>query len=235
MKEKLKEGFLKLFAYIFIGVFSAAAIYMTYMVIGALADTSRARGWTQVEGTLVEQKLDVMEKTFRSAGDISAPSQRLTATYTYHFEGQPYQGSNVDFSEGHADNFSADRKAHQQQLLDATPLIVHVNPLNPAESVIDPSLPAERVLFCTFFLLFPCGFAVYVMIGTLLLPFKRWRKLTSPLSGIFHGGMAFWLLVFHHESYGIKGLTLLTLMSCLLFAGIYYLVRYDKLREWPET
>ncbi len=224
---------MKIFAYLFVGVFSLTAIYMTYKVIDALVRTEQAKGWVQIEGTLIEQKLDIIEKTSTKIGDSSDPSQRLTATYTYTMDGQTYTGSQVDFSDGHADNFSSERKARQQEMLAATPLSVYVDPQHPAQSVIDRSLPSEQVLFFTFFLLFPCGFAVYIMIGTLMLPFKRWRKLTSPLSGIFHGGMAFWILVFHHDSYGFRGNLLLVLMSGLLLAGLYFLVRHDKLRDWP--
>lgn len=237
MTDKARNIFTKVIAYLFFSAFGAAAIFMTYAVIDALIDTNRAKNWIQVEGKLIEQRLDVTEKTFKSVNDFSAPSKRLTASYTYTVDENSFTGDQVDFSDGHADNFSSDRKEAQQKLLAQEPLIVYVNPENPAESVIDPSLPAEQVLFFTCFLLFPCGFAVMVIIGTLMLPFKRWRKLTTPLCGIFHGGMAFWVLIFHHASYGFLGNGLLLLMSGLLFAGLYYLVRHDKLNEaiWKQS
>lgn len=235
MSEKGRDILMRLVAIIFMGVFSAASIYMTYTVIHSIIMTERGRDWVPVTGTLNEQKLDTITKTFQSPNDFSAPSQRLTASYSYTVDGQTYQGTRIDFSDGQADNFSSERKSKQQELLSQVPLTVYINPQNPKESVIDPSLPAEQALFRTFFLLFPCGFAVYIMIATLMLPLKRWRKLSTPVTGIFLGGLAFWLLVFYHDSYGFKGLTLLTVMSGLLFAGIYYLVRHDKLKDWPKT
>ncbi len=216
----------KIIAGLFLCVFTAAAAHLTYSLARTLMKVEQARNWQMVSGQLEAQQLQVREKPSNAALDISEPTQSLTATYSYTVNGQTYHNSTIDFSVFSADNFSGKRKARQQHMLRQIPLHVYIDPAAPHNSVIDRSLPAESVLFCVFFILFPCGLAVLVVITLALYPFgKRAQTYAFPLAGLFHGGLALWVLINHFREYGLGGLTLLGLLSLLFVAGIYHLFK----------
>ena len=219
----------KIIACIFVGVFTVAAVHLTYSLTRTLAQVEKSQDWQAVSGQLDTQNLEVRKRDGDSAFDLSQPMQSLTATYSYSVDGQTYKNSRIDFSVFSADNFSSKRKAHQQDLLRQTPLTIYVDPADPASSVIDRSLPAETVLFCVFFILFPCGFAVLIIVALALYPFgKRVQSFALPLCGIFHGGLALWVLINHHTAYGFGGLTLLGAISLLFALGVYHALKPSK-------
>ena len=229
-ESPVKNFLMRVLAFLFIGIFAAAAIYLSYQLFMSIKNTRDATTWVTAEGQLLEQKLETIED-FNSIHDVSAPKQYLKARYTYTYNGETYPGERIEFSAFSGDNFSQGRKSRQQDLLLAQPLVVYVNPNNPQESVIDPTLPAELALFITFFLVFPCGFATTSMISFLLWPVKAFRPFTIPVTGIMHGTPALYLLIFHHQSYGVLGALLLVAISCLLFLGLYFFGKKLVTRE----
>lgn len=213
-------------ALLFVGIFGVAAIYLSYTFVMMLIQVEQARTWQTVPGQLITQEMTVREKVSDAAIDLSEPMRSLKAQYKYTVDGIHYDGTRIDFNPHTADNFSGDRKARQQKLLIQNPLTVYIDPAHPERSVIDRSLPAENALFIVCFLFFPCGLAVLCMLSLLLNPFGQDVQMKAvPLTAIFNGGLALWLLVFHHSAYGFSGLTLLSVISLLFFAGAYFLFK----------
>ncbi len=213
----------KIIGGVIVVVFSLAAIYFGHLFITTLAATEKARNWQATPAKVVEYSLVTSSPDVNM--DHKDPKQRINAKYDYMYDGKPYQGTEVDFTRGHSDNFSQERRYQQMKILEKKDITVYVNPANPEESVVDRSLPAEKMLFSVVFFLFPCGLGTLVMVFGALYPIKPLYRYAAHIWGLLHGLPALWLMLFYSDLYGWKGLMLLGLLSALVPVSVYRAVK----------
>lgn len=217
--------FAKISTFLFVATFSLVAIYIILKLLSIFYMVETSRRWVPVEGRLISSAIEKKDDIFRK----SAPIEYLRAEYEYTYNEAVYREDAVDLIGNMGDNFSSARRQLQLVMLHAQPLIVYVNPVNPAVAVIDRSLPAEIVLFGIFFLLFPCGLATFAMMVTVLRVFDVSDRYLGPVAGMFHGTPAIWVLLRYHDSYGLFSTGLLLVIASLFFKGAYHLaVQYRK-------
>lgn len=222
-KALLKEIGIRIMAFIFVGVFASAAFYLYYTLAISIYNTERAAQWVATPAKVLEYDLAVSSKSMHDK--TSSRTSKVTAKYTYSYNGQEYTGTQVDFTADHADNFAQERRREQMQILAQGDITVYVNPQNPDEVVVDRSLPAEKSLFTIIFLLFPCGFATMIIIYTVLYPVKLFYKYAPQVTLIFHAAPAAWLLFNHSDAFGWRGMSTLMLISALIPWALYQWVR----------
>jgi hypothetical protein len=210
----------KIVGFLFVAVFSAAASWLTYGLVKMLVNVQRAQAWQQVEGQLLSQEIVTSE----GMGD-DPDTHKLKALYRYKVAGRQYDGARVEFSPLDGDNFSGERRVRQMKMMRAEPLAVYVDPLDPLNAVIDRSLPAEAALFITFFLVFPCGFATLIVFSFMTYPIRPLRAYAGPLTCIWLGAPACYLLMRHLSDYGAVGAVLLILIANLSIFGVYFTAR----------
>ena len=163
----------RLIGVLFFGAFALAGIgFFFYSAVPMISGWASAKSWEPVQAELIQHKLET------SYGDDST-TYKATAEYRYRFQGQSYRASKVGFSGG-SDNIGSyhqdmDRKLSRVKR-GAEPLTVWVNPVNPAEAVIDRGVRWGLLGFKSIFLLLFGGFGLgglYVM--------YRFRKLGEVL------------------------------------------------------
>lgn len=179
--------------------------------------------WQQVPAQVMSWDL----KHVRSG---KSTQTKLIIQYRYQFNGQTYQGDRPDFSMG-ADNFSGVRRSRQISDIQANQLKVFVDPQNPAESVMDRSLPIQQVAFVIFFLFFPCGLGTAFGWGLFLQAISRVTALNTdrwymPGLGLLHGLPALYPLIF-----ATRELSSGSIVVLLLFTAIFGWSLIEMLRR----
>jgi hypothetical protein len=148
----------------FVGtVFAIAAAGIVWLLATFFLNHHAARNWVSVPAEVADAEI----KSSRSTGISPARttiSSRVRTIYRYTYKGTEYTGHRVDFSFG-SDNFSGSRRGRQMNILHGASPTVFVNPANPAESVLDRSLPVEQINFAVIFLFFPCGIGTAMLFG----------------------------------------------------------------------
>lgn len=217
-----------LFGALLFGIFGAAGVDLAIELARNLSGTAAARHWQPVEARLLDwQLVRKTQMTIRSWA-IHRPLDALQASYVYRFAGSEHTGTSVGFT-SRADDFSgAWRGAITQRLVAAqagAPLHVWVDPDQPQRAVIERSLPVQRAVFAAAFMLFPCGIASALAIGTVLRTLggdtlnKRWLL---PLWAVLHGLPAptiWWLAA--PGSIGLGSGFVLFLLLAVLTAGVF--------------
>ena len=153
----------KFLGYLFFGVFAAAGIgIFVFGAIPMLSGTIKAASWEQIEADLIEYKLQTSHST-------DSTTYKATAKYSYYYLGQRYQSNRVSFNSG-SDNIGSyhhDMNAELAQISrSSSPLLIWVNPENPAEAVIDKGVRWGLFAFKSIFLLIFGGvglIGLYVM------------------------------------------------------------------------
>lgn len=126
---------------------------------------SRARNWTTVAATVLESRV-IETRQIRS----TSPAYRPEVVYSYEVDGVAYRGSRVDF----AGSTTTDRQWVETTLRlryePGSRVTVHVNPSNPAESVIEPGTPAKALILTGLGLVF-----VIIAVWQLLALARDWH------------------------------------------------------------
>jgi hypothetical protein len=212
-------------------VFAVAAGFVAWFLGATYSSHYAARGWVEVPAAV--QSFDLRTSRSRGTGSSMPTIQsRLTAVYTYEFEGLTYTGDRVDFSFG-SDNFSGARRSEQLARLRSGPVTVFVDPSDPRRSVFDRRLPGGQIVFALIFLLFPCGVGTVFVIGTLTalparLGLADLDRFMLPFIGIFHGAPALYPLLFDPASFGPFGWLVLLVFTALLAVSMRSLWRRIK-------
>lgn len=227
----------KLLGTLVVTVFSLAAGFLTWWLVTTFSLHHAARNWVAVEAQVLD--FDLHHSSSTGAKGRTTRQSRLSASYTYSYEGLPYQGDRVDFSFG-ADNFSGKRRSEQMRQLRRGTVTVYVDPTQPQQSVFDRRLPGGQVTFGLIFLLFPCG------IGTAFLTFgpayllkklglQGIDKFSPALLGIFHGGFALYPAWFAPGDFGVFGWLVLLAFLALLGLSLWSLLRNLRHPELPPA
>lgn len=226
----------KILATLVVTVFSIAAGFLTWWLVTSYSLHHAARHWVAVEAQVLEY--DLHHSSSNSKGRTIRQS-RLSASYSYSFEGLHYQGDQVDFSFG-ADNFSGSRRTQQLAQLRRGSITVYLNPAAPEQSVFDRRLPGGQIIFGLIFLLFPCGlgtaFLVFVpayLLGKL--GFHRLESFSPSLLGIFHGGFALYPAWFAPSDFGLLGWLVLLAFLALLALSLWTLQRHLRHPDLPQA
>ncbi|MDX1507568.1 MAG: DUF3592 domain-containing protein [Woeseiaceae bacterium] len=158
-----------LFALPFFGV----GVWMLWSVGSDFADAFEMRGWAPVEASLTSAGYTT------SSGDDS-DTYEAYAAYTYNYLGQTFTGDRVGLSSG-GDNigdYQRDTGNYLSGMMSrGQSITVWVNPDNPAESIIDPSLRWGLVGFKSIFLLVFGGVGLGLLIAVWRSPKKRDKNL----------------------------------------------------------
>jgi hypothetical protein len=159
----LRLGCLSLFAL----PFAAIGTGMAYLTLHSLLAVMVMQGWPTVPATLQNVEL-------KASGQRA---QRVAASYSYVFEGQPYTGKRVSLYG--ADNLGSFHQDAYRELHDylsrQAPYPLHVNPRAPGESILMPVLRWEALgFYLVFAVLF--GGAGWAVITSSFLAFRRMRK-----------------------------------------------------------
>ena len=165
MKSRL---FMTLFALPFFGV----GVFMLYLVSSMLLDASRVSGWIPTEATLLSAGYE------KHSGEDS-DTYEAYATYRYQFDLQTYLGDRVALGGG-ADNIGD----HQQELgrrlasslSRGEPITVYVNPDDPSQSIVDPTLRWGLVGFKSIFVLVFGGVGLGLIIAAWRAPAEKDRS-----------------------------------------------------------
>jgi hypothetical protein len=207
-------------AFFFVSIFGLFAIGLMGFLGRSVYLHLQAAQWKPVQAEVLTWDL-VYGKGKKS-------NSKLVAEYRYTFQNQVYTNSQLDFSVG-SDNFSGGRRRRQMDLLRQTPAQVFVNPANPAESVLDRSLPVQQMAFGLVFLVFPCGLGT-VFILSYLLQFIQYvsgqqtTRFVFPLLGILHSLLAPYALLVESPDRGFGSGLILFLFSLLLAYSLFELV-----------
>lgn len=215
----------RILAGLVVAVFSCAGAFILWFLGATCWQYQQAQSWPAV----VAQDLEWDLKSNRVQRSTTT---RLVVSYRYQYQGQNYMGHRLDMSLG-SDNFSGARRRRLIENLRAQAPSVYVNPRNPAESLLDRTLPTPQLAFALVFLLFPCGLGTVFGVSLLLQGLQRLSgRETSrwlfPCLGILHGGFAPYIGWFGAPDRG-PGSTLILLLFTLL-AG-YSLYEFGR-RLW---
>ena len=167
MKGKI---ILLLFALPFFGV----GVWMTYSISGNLSNAWQMKQWQSVEATLTRAGYET------HSGDDS-DTYEAYAEYRYSFGGQQYRNNRVSIAGG-ADNvgdYQTDLGNRLSRAMNSgTPIVVYVNPDNPAEAIIDRSLRWGLLGFKSIFLFVFGGVGLGLII--FVLRAKKEKDLSAP-------------------------------------------------------
>ncbi len=129
-RSSLPGGCLSLFGLPFLAV----GLFMTGLVIHTLREADRMAGWEELPATILETDL---ESHRDSDGDVT---HRVRVRYRYHYVEQTYEGDRVGLHGGSDNIGSYHRDWHkrlQAALAGGTTVPCFVNPVRPAEAVLD--------------------------------------------------------------------------------------------------
>ena len=127
--------------------FAAVGVWMAWLVGSSATDAWQMRGWEPVPATVISGGYRT------SSGD--SDTFEAYADYQYSWNGHRYSGDRVSISSG-ADNIGDYQRDMGRRLIRAQqtgePITVYVNPEQPGESIVDPSLRWGRLGFESIFL-----------------------------------------------------------------------------------
>lgn len=138
----------KLFLFLFALPFSGVGVWMGYSIGTSLIDASKMKQWARVDATLHRAGYE------SHSGDDSTTYEAY-AEYSYSYGGQTYVNDRVGLSDG-ADNIGDYQQDTGSRLSIAMQrgqqVMVYVNPEQPADSIIDPSVRWGLLGFKSIFL-----------------------------------------------------------------------------------
>jgi len=220
MKGKI---FISLFALPFFGI----GVWMLWSVSTTFVDAWQMDNWVQTEARLTRGGYE------SHSGDDSVTYEAF-ASYTYIYEGRQYSGERVSLSGG-ADNIGSYQqdigRNLQNALTSAEPMLVFVNPENPAESIIDRGVRWGLIGFKSIFLFVFGGVGLGLLIAAWRAPKEKDNTLAK-----FQG--APWLLNDKWQTATIKSSSKSSMYGAWAFAAIWNLISaplpfvlYDEILE----
>lgn len=215
----------KLMAWLLVLAFGAAGAWMATGYVHAVGTAWQARAWTPVGAEILEARTVSQTQHSRSgAGDMLL--QGVQVRYRYHFQGQTYISTQLGVGRPSLDNFSQNARRQAQRALNAELTIAWVDPANPARAVLVRELPWEQALFQATFLLFPCGFVSFFVLGVVAHSWDRWRGghagmvWAGRIWAMGHGALALPIVALAGGQMGLGGWLLsLALLSLGVFGG----------------
>jgi hypothetical protein len=141
-----------LFGLVFFGV---GAAFLVLSVIPNLWDALRMRDWVQVPAAVVGLDL-------KSNNTDDGTTYKVTARFSYDYQGQRYTGNRVGIADGGSDNVGDWQRDTYARLKGQRQTRLWVNPDNPAESVFDRELRWGLLGFKLIFIIVFGGFGAAV-------------------------------------------------------------------------
>ncbi|MDF7800516.1 DUF3592 domain-containing protein [Pontiellaceae bacterium B1224] len=134
-KNRNKEASPKIFLFIFGSIFAlVGSLMIKPMIIEPLHKTQSAKSWDPVSAVVVSSKVKS-----HSSDDGTTYSPYIA--YRYEINGQEYFGDQLNFIGGSSSGRES-KAAIVRQYPEGSEFTVYTNPLNPAESVINPEASA---------------------------------------------------------------------------------------------
>lgn len=124
--------------------FFAVGVFMIGLIVRTLQEARAMRAWPTTPATVLATDLETHRD---SDGDVT---RRVTARYRYQVAGQSYESTRVGLHSGSDNLGSYHEQWHERlqvSLQTETPLPAHVNPLDPAQAVLDPEPRTGMLLF----------------------------------------------------------------------------------------
>ena len=220
-------------ALLFLLMFCGMGLWCGWQVFTTIHATATSRDWVETPATLKSWSIETTTGTMTPRG-ISDRSSYIIAEYTYIYEGNEFVGKRVGF-ENFINDIGSSTRNRRLEILELASMKpenfkVFVNGENPAQAVIDRSLPTEALLSVSCFMLL-CSLWLSILYGFLLrgLQYLLKTKLDQfqmSLTGILHGGIVIPIYAFSDKaswdaSSYFMGLILLTIM----LTGAYGLLK----------
>lgn len=142
-----------LFGLVFAGV---GAAFLVLSVIPNLWDVLRMQAWEQVPAEVVALDL-------KANNSDDGTTYKVTARFSYDYQGQHYTGNRVGIADGGSDNVGGWQNDTYARLKTRTRTRLWVNPDNPAESVYDRELRWGLLGFKLIFVVVFGGFGAVVL------------------------------------------------------------------------
>ncbi len=142
-----------LFGLLFFGV---GAAFLLLSVLPNLWDALRMRDWVQVPAEVVSVDL-------KSSPSDGSDTYKITARFSYDYNGRSYTGDRVGIADGGSDNVGDWQRDTYARLKGQARTRLWVNPANPSESIYDRDLRWGLLGFKLIFIVVFGGFGAGVM------------------------------------------------------------------------
>ena len=200
----------RIFGSLFALPFFGVGVWMLWSVSNTLIDSVQMRTWVPVEASLTSSG-------YRTNRGDDSDTYEAYATYTYNYLGQNFVGDRVGLNNG-ADNIGDYQQDTGRQLANAQSrgetITVWVNPDNPAESIIDPSLRWGLIGFKLIFLFVFGGVGLGLLVAV-------WRAPKPKDKTLPEYRQSPWLIKKEWETNTIRSGSKLAMWGMWAFAGIW--------------
>lgn len=227
-----RSPFMAAVAWLVMLVFGAAALWLSVAFATMLWGVWQAQRWVAVPAALQGWSLE-SSRTMTSR-NVGGTMQALEARFTYDVAGRRFEGTRVGFvplADGLSGSWRQGVIARLREAERGAPLLIHVDPEDPARAVVERTLAVPQAAFIAAVLAFPCGLVTLLLIGLLLqgvgkLAGAALMPLQWPLWALLHGALSLpvWALAPPDSIEGFAAVSL-SVLALLALAGGAGLIR----------
>ena len=146
-------------------------LFALHSCIQTMMDVHNAKSWIPVPAKVHSAGINT---TISRKENRDVMLSEIAGVYSYTWADQEYRNDQIEFGSG-ASNFGDVRRQEQLKMMSSGKVIAYVNPLNPVESVLDPSFAKNTIAFIAAVLFLPCGFS-FVWILRRATQCVRWEE-----------------------------------------------------------
>ena len=198
--EAISEALTRLIALVFVLVFTATGLGAQWFWWRGASQAFEAQAWVEQPAELIEWSLQAVGSPSMTTDPVWEAARTLRARFRYQVNGRTYESSQVfvaplvdTVSDGDRDRAIA---LLQKAENDGGRLRLWRDPARPERAVLIRDLPAAFAAGLLAFMVFPCGPATAVVLGTVLSALARLRGLgvlgrwSGRLWCLWHGSLA---------------------------------------------
>ena len=150
---------------LFVVIFLVGGASLTYYtgIRCALRNHQVKQSWEKVPCEILSLKLETVRKrrARRGGGSNRTTTYRVKAEYTYEYQGKQYAGDTYGFGSKLSTAFHKMTNNHMAAVRSQENPVCFVNPDNPEEAILDPTLnPASMIVSGAGVLLMLCGVGI---------------------------------------------------------------------------
>ncbi len=220
-------------ALLFLLMFCGMGLWCGWQVFTTIHASAISRDWVETPATLKSWSIETTTGTMTPRG-ISDRSSFIIADYTYVYDGKEFIGNRVGF-ENFINDIGSSTRNRRLEILEMAGIRpesfkVFVNPDNPAQVVIDRSLPTEALLSVSCFMLL-CSLWLSILYGFLLRGLQHLLKtkleqFQMSLTGIIHGGIVIPIYAYSDKaSWDASSYFMGLILLIVMLIGVYGLLK----------